>query len=253
MAKNNLDPNIKARYEAKQQIAQARALRGPKDNRLALAVSAAAVVLALAGQAIYFNFGPGYVEPIADATAEEVAEQEPLPTGPDAAVAENRTWDGQMNLNGEPIEFTLFGDLAPTATSNFITLAQEGFFEGTSCHRLVTEGIFVLQCGDPDGTGSGGPDYRFGPIENDPVDDIYPAGTIAMARVSNDGQSMGSQFFLVYEDSQIPSDIVGGYTIFGQIDNGLETVAAIAADGTEDGSSDGRPATQSVLTDIALD
>lgn len=255
MAKNNIDPSVKIRYEAKQKIAEARALRGPKDNKLALLVSAAAVVLALSGQAIYFNFGPGYEAPTSETAASDSAslEQDSTATGPDESLAENRNWAGTLNLNEDLVEFTLFGDLAPKATANFISLSQQGFFEGTSCHRLVTEGIFVLQCGDPDGTGRGGPDYRFGPIENDPADDIYPAGTIAMARTSNDGQSMGSQFFLVFEDSQIPSDIVGGYSIFGQIDNGLETVANIASKGTEDGSSDGRPATEAVLTNITLD
>ncbi len=86
----------------------------------------------------------------------------------------------------------------------------------------------------PGGTGGGGPGYSWGPIENAPTDDVYPAGTIAMARVGNDGASMGSQFFLVYEDSTIPSDSAGGYTVFGHITSGLDVVTTIADAGTVD-------------------
>ncbi len=84
-----------------------------------------------------------------------------------------------------------------------MSLAESGYFDGTSCHRLTTSGIYVLQCGDPTGTGTGDPGYKFGPVENAPTDDVYPAGTVAMARQGGDADSMGSQFFLVYEDSTI--------------------------------------------------
>ena len=124
-----------------------------------------------------------------------------------------------------------------------MTLAESGYFDGTSCHRLTTSGIYVLQCGDPTGTGTGDPGYKFGPVENAPTDDVYPAGTVAMARQGGDGDSMGSQFFLVYEDSTIPSDAAGGYTVFGTITSGLDVVQAVADAGTQDGSGDGSPAT----------
>ena len=101
----------------------------------------------------------------------------------------------------------------------------------------------MLQCGDPTGTGTGDPGYSFGPIENAPSDDVYPAGTVAMARQGGDGESMGSQFFLVYEDSTIPSDAAGGYTVFGTITSGLDVVQAVADAGTQEGSGDGSPAT----------
>ena len=76
----------------------------------------------------------------------------------------------------------------------------------------------MLQCGDPNGDGTGGPGYTFGPIENVPKDGVYPAGTIAMA---NAGQpdSQGSQFFIVYKDTTLPR---GGYTVFGQVTSGLD-------------------------------
>ena len=156
---------------------------------------------------------------------------------PDPAAAEGRTWTGALTLNTGAVGLELDGAAAPQAVANFVTLAREGYFDGTKCHRLVTEGIHVLQCGDPTATGTGGPGYTWGPIENAPADDVYPAGTIAMARVGGSGESMGSQFFLVYEDSTIQSDAAGGYTVFGRITSGLDVVQAIAdggigADGT---------------------
>ena len=142
---------------------------------------------------------------------------------------------------------------APQATANFIALAQAGYFEQISCHRLVTEGIYVLQCGDPNGDGTGGPGYNFGPIENAPAGDLYAEGVLAMARRGGDGSSMGSQFFIVYQDSTIPSDAAGGYTVFGKVTAGLEAVKAIAAAGTADGSTDGRPASEVKLGNVSVE
>ncbi|GIG29152.1 peptidylprolyl isomerase [Cellulomonas marina] len=164
---------------------------------------------------------------------------------PDPALAENRTWTGSIALTQGTVDVELYGAEAPQAVANFVTLAQQGFFDGTRCHRLVTSGIHVLQCGDPTATGSGGPGYSWGPIENAPADDVYPAGTIAMARVGGDAASMGSQFFLVYEDSQIPSDAAGGYTVFGRITSGLDVVQAIADAGTTEG-------TESPVSDVII-
>src|SRR5262249_7129880 len=80
--------------------------------------------------------------------------------------------------------------------------------------------------------GQGGPGYSFGPIENAPANDAYPQGTLAMARVADDGSSMGSQFFMVYDDATIQPDTAGGYTVFGQITSGLDVLQAIAGEGT---------------------
>lgn len=163
-----------------------------------------------------------------DATSAEPATSEVVP---DAALAEGRTWTGSLTTSRGEIAVELDGANAPQAVANFVTLAQDGFFDDTKCHRLVTSGIYILQCGDPDANGMGGPGYDWGPIENAPVDDVYPAGTIAMARVGRDAYSMGSQFFLVYEDSPIPSDSAGGYTVFGRITSGLDVVTTIADEG----------------------
>ena len=165
----------------------------------------------------------------------------------DPEVAEDRTWTVTLQAcSGDTtadIVLELDGAAAPQAVASFVTLAQGGYFDGTGCHRLTTQGIFVLQCGDPTFTGSGSPGYSFGPIENAPEDDLYPAGTVAMARRGDDANSMGSQFFLVYEESTIPSDTAGGYTVFGTITSGLDFVQAVADAGVAEGAPDGPPAT----------
>jgi len=150
------------------------------------------------------------------------------------------------------ITIELYGNEAPIAVENFVNLANDGFFDDTTCHRLTTAGIFVLQCGDPEGTGMGGPENRFGPVENAPADNNYPAGTLAMARVGGDAYSMGSQFFLVYEDSFIPSDAAGGYTVFGRITSGLDLVRAVADAGVVGGASDGRPVTDVTIEGVSV-
>jgi peptidyl-prolyl cis-trans isomerase B (cyclophilin B) len=159
----------------------------------------------------------------------------PEPGSSDATSAVIATSCGDITVELYPTE-------APQAVASFDFLAGEGYFDGTACHRLVTAGIFVLQCGDPTATGTGGPGYTFGPVENAPADDLYPAGTLAMARVGGDGDSNGSQFFLVYEDSPIPSDEAGGYTVFGRVTEGLDIVQTIAEGGNAaDGTAPARP------------
>jgi peptidyl-prolyl cis-trans isomerase B (cyclophilin B) len=116
-------------------------------------------------------------------------------------------------------------------------LADSGFYNNTSCHRLTTEGIFVLQCGDPQGDGTGDPGYSV-PDENLPADGEanYPAGTIAMAN-AGPGTS-GSQFFIVYADTTLPGD----YTIWGKVTSGLDIVQEVASVGVKGGLADGVPA-----------
>ncbi|MFM8155181.1 MAG: peptidylprolyl isomerase [Actinomycetes bacterium] len=128
---------------------------------------------------------------------------------------------------------------APKTIASEAFLASQGFYDNTSCHRLTTEGIFVLQCGDPKGDGTGGPGYSV-PDENLPTDIAegeisYPAGTVAMAN-AGPGTS-GSQFFIVYQDTVLPA----GYSIWGRVTSGLEMVQEIAALGVAGGASDGAP------------
>ncbi|SEI87003.1 peptidylprolyl isomerase [Demequina mangrovi] len=171
---------------------------------------------------------------------------------PDPSYAEDRTWTATLATSQGDLVAELDGAAAPQAVASFVALAEEGYFDGTECHRLTTAGIYVLQCGDPTATGTGGPNYRYGPIENAPEDDVYPAGTIAMARVGGDGESMGSQFFIVYEDSTIPSDSAGGYTVLGQLVDGTDKVVAVADAGTITGDTDGRPAKSVIVNEVSV-
>ena len=129
---------------------------------------------------------------------------------------------------------TLDAGATPCTVHSFLSLAEQGYFDGTDCHRLTTDGIYVLQCGDPTGTGAGGPGYSF-PDELT-GEETYPAGTLAMANAGPD--TNGSQFFIVYEDTELPPS----YTVFGQLDDGsVEVVQKVAAKGTQDGGPDGPP------------
>jgi peptidyl-prolyl cis-trans isomerase B (cyclophilin B) len=148
---------------------------------------------------------------------------------------------------------------APCTSNSFASLAGQGYFNDTPCHRLTTsESLSVLQCGDPTGQGTGGPGYEFAneyptnqyqpdnPALQQPV--LYPRGTLAMANAGPG--TNGSQFFLVYKDSQLPPD----YTVFGTIDEtGLATLDKIAAAGVEGGGQDGPPATKVQVKTIQLD
>ena len=142
-----------------------------------------------------------------------------------------------LKTNCGPIVFTADGVNAPVTVTVMSALAKAGYFDNSLCHRLTTSGIWVLQCGDPTASGSGGPAFNYvdenlptGVAQND-----YPAGTVAMA---NSGpHTNGSQFFLVYQNTTLPPN----YTIWGHITRGLNIVQAIAALGTTNGSGDGSP------------
>ena len=115
-------------------------------------------------------------------------------------------------------------------------LAGDGYFDGTPCHRIVTQGIFVLQCGDPTGTGTGDPGYTL-PDENLPgtAEANYPRGTVAMANAGPG--TAGSQFFIVYKDTTLPP----AYTIWGEVTEGLKAVEDAAAESKAAGITDGPP------------
>lgn len=175
-----------------------------------------------------------------------------VPTTPDTVDATIVTKAGAIGLR-------LDNGKSPCTVNNFVSLAQQGFFDDTPCHRLTTSPTLgVLQCGDPTGDGTGGPGYRFpneyptnqyrlaDPALETPV--VYPRGTLAMA---NAGQGTnGSQFFLVYADSRLPPT----YTVFGTVDEtGLAVVDEIAAGGVQGGADDGMPKTGVTIESVRLD
>jgi peptidyl-prolyl cis-trans isomerase B (cyclophilin B) len=147
-----------------------------------------------------------------------------------------------------PITIAMAADKAPCTSNSFRHLATAKYFDNTTCHRLTTVNLFVLQCGDPTGQGSGGPGYQYG-VENAPADGTYPAGTVAMARTSDPG-SNGSQFFLVYKETKLPDP--NGYTIFGTITKGLDVVQKIAAAGVAGGGGDGAPAQKVTIKTVTV-
>ena len=139
------------------------------------------------------------------------------------------------------------GVKAPMTMTALTTLAKGGYFDGSLCHRLTTVGLFVLQCGDPTASGSGGPGFAY-QDENLPeqVANNYPAGTVAMA---NSGPATnGSQFFLVYDNTTLGAS----YTTWGKITSGLNIVRAIAAAGVANGGPDGPPAVKIAIEKVIV-
>ncbi|MCV7379860.1 peptidylprolyl isomerase [Mycobacterium alsense] len=157
-----------------------------------------------------------------------------------------------------PIGLRLANNESPCTVNSFTSLAKQKFFDDTHCHRLTTSPkLGVLQCGDPKGDGTGGPGYQFAneyPTDQYKPDDpkahkpvLYPRGTLAMANTGAD--TNGSQFFLVYKDSQLPPD----YTVFGTIQpDGLATLDKVAKAGVAAGGQDGAPATAVTIQSVQL-
>ncbi|MDR2998163.1 MAG: peptidylprolyl isomerase [Microbacterium sp.] len=162
---------------------------------------------------------------------------------PDAEPTATGEVSATVKTSAGDLAVTLDADKTPCTVNSFLSLGKQGYFDGTKCHRLTTQGIFVLQCGDPTGTGSGGPGYSF----KDELDgsETYGAGTLAMANAGPN--TNGSQFFVVYADSQLPPN----YTVFGHLDEAsTKIVAGIGAAGTADGGPDGAPKTPVTLLSV---
>jgi peptidyl-prolyl cis-trans isomerase B (cyclophilin B) len=163
-----------------------------------------------------------------------------------------------MDTNLGAITATVDLAKAPCTGEAFTYLASKKFWDNTKCHRLTTEGIKVLQCGDPSATGkgwresdgSGGPSFRYAE-ENLPVNakPAYPKGTIAMAKTQAPS-STGSQYFIVYEDTDLPPD----YTVLGTITKGLDIVETVAKAGSDNanGKGDGHPKKEIVIKTLTM-
>jgi len=190
----------------------------------ALAIIIGSVILGLGGQTT---------------TPEATPEAAPAVELPNAGITESNKATISFTTNQGEIVIETTPSLAPLTVNAIAALAQKNYFDKTICHRLTTEGIYVLQCGDPTGTGTGGPGFNI-PDENLPeaVENNYPAGTVAMAN-AGPGTS-GSQFFLVYQDTTLPN---AAYTIWGSITSGLDILKTIASAGVVGGGADGAPVT----------
>lgn len=255
-----LDRKIKARERAE------------KTKPLGVVAAAAVAILALVGGIYYAATYSKDDEQIqAEATSEQATEvaYEPLALSRSTALdktvscayneddssdsdakvpnGKNVSTEGTatvtLETNKGDIEMELDRSVSPCTVNAITSLVSQGYYDNTVCHRLTTSGIYVLQCGDPTGTGAGGPGFQF--ANEYPTDEatdtttpvLYPRGTVAMANAGAD--TNGSQFFLNYQDSPLPPN----YTYFGTIsDEGLEVLDSIASAGVEGGATDGTPA-----------
>ncbi len=245
----------RSKYERQQTKRSERAQRAKRNQHITAVVVVIALIVSGVGFAVF------------SATSEDtpvVAKDTPAPPGPTASDTATEATaldctpagtpraddisypDGPQPLETAPTTLTLdtncgqiviaFDPNAQQTVDSEAFLASSGFYNNTSCHRLTTDGIYVLQCGDPAGDGSGGPGYSV-PDENLPAEGEanYPAGTIAMAN-AGPGTS-GSQFFIVYADTTLPA----GYSIWGNVVSGLDIVQEVASVGVEGGLTDGPP------------
>jgi peptidyl-prolyl cis-trans isomerase B (cyclophilin B) len=169
------------------------------------------------------------------------------PPDPSPTPTPNRVMS--ITTNKGPITLDLDASLAPCTVQSIAYLVGKGLYDNTSCFRLVTAGIFVLQCGDPSNDGSGGPGYQVKDENLDKVD--YSAvGTVAMAN-SGPGTD-GSQFFIIYKDSS--SSLGKDYTEIGKISAGMDIVQQIVAGGSDNanGTGDGKPKVTLTFTKVTV-
>lgn len=244
------------RYNARQAVYSNQVKRRKRDNVYAIGAVLVVASLATVAQIFYFNGGPGTPTPIPSFTEEPVA-QDNVGDIPDPSVSENRTWTGELVVNDVPLSIELDGAAAPQGVASFVTDALGGYYDGKTCHRLVSsETAGLLQCGSLDGAGASDPAYSFGPIENAAPDGIYPAGTIALARAGQNAYSQGHQFFIVFADAQLPADSAGGYTIIGQVTGGLDRLVTDIADAglvpSGENPGDGAPVVPTSITSLTI-
>ena len=260
-------PTNQQRREAAKRKLQRQLQRREEQDRARrqrlVIVGVVAAVLVIAGTVWFFVSGPtsstasdSSSSTAADATGSEAASEPTTPCSyPAAGTAakdvtaptnleplNSGTVDSTIVLNGQDVPVSLNRQIAPCGVNSFLSLASQGFYDNTSCHRLtVSEQLNILQCGDPSGKGNGGPGYSFAPEVA--TDATYPVGTVALANAGPD--TNGSQFFIVYGNTTLSPE----YTILGTVTGeGMKVVDEIAAQGVQNGAQDGPPV---ATTDIA--
>ena len=149
---------------------------------------------------------------------------------PTLALDKTKKYTATVTTSKGVIEIELFADRTPITVNNFVFLAREHFYDGVIFHRTIPE--FMIQAGDPTGTGAGGPGYQFA---DEPFTGEYTRGTVAMANAGPN--TNGSQFFIMHKDTALPKN----YVIFGRVTSGLEVVDAIATAPTKPGGEGSQP------------
>jgi peptidyl-prolyl cis-trans isomerase B (cyclophilin B) len=253
------------RYNARQSVHVRRAKRRVRDNVLGLVGLVVIATLATLTQIYYFNAGPG--KPTAKPSASASATPTPAAGSnvgnvPSPSVADDRTWTGTMTLNNVKLGISLDGAAAPQSVASFVTDVENKYFNGLLCWRLTNSpGFDVLQCGTSSATGADSTQYSFGPLENTPSDNVYPAGSIVEARTTGNAYGQGHQFFITYKKTTIPADSAGGYSIFGHITSGLaELNSKITSKGiqpppsgsTTTSANDGPPVVKTKITSVTI-
>ncbi len=242
-----------ARARLERQIAEKleKAKRRRQRTIIAGSVTAGLVLIGAVVWAITANGGekpadaapqdPGCVWTPDDTTANPDLKDVGAPPTGKAPAKGTQTMTLDMNIG--VVEIEVATAKAPCTAQSMTYLANKNFFDNTKCHRLVTDGIHVLQCGDPSAKGTGGPSYKFAE-ENKPdktdYSQNYPEGTVAMAKAQAPG-STGSQFFLVWGETPLPGD----YTILGKITKGLDLIKKVGAEGATEADANGLTAPKS--------
>lgn len=162
-------------------------------------------------------------------------------TPPQMAIDPAKEYTATLKTDAGDIAVSLNAKETPITVNNFVFLAREKFYDGTIFHRTIKG--FMIQGGDPDGTGMGGSGYKFA---DEPFDAEYVRGTLAMANSGPD--TNGSQFFIMHQDSPLPPN----YTIFGKVISGLETVDKIAEAPTKPGGEGSSPVTPVIVRTIEI-
>jgi peptidyl-prolyl cis-trans isomerase B (cyclophilin B) len=250
-----------------------RAQRDRKTRQITIVAVICCVVVGL-GVGGYFLFaGPGSSKaaavsatssatPSASASASASAstQAEPatscsyLPNGtaarnvgrPPAKPDDKASYQATIHTNRGDVVIDLLNSKATCTVNSFVYLAAKNYFNNTHCHRLTTIDPYVLQCGDPTGTGSGGPGYKF--ANENLAGAKYTQGTVAMA---NSGPNTnGSQFFIVYKNSTLTPN----YTPFGEVVKGLGIVQNVAKAGSNNanGPGDGHPKEKVVIESVTI-
>ncbi len=234
--------------------------RAHRWRRIGIIVAACCAVVALGGGG-YIAFAGGSGKPSAASASTPLAAEPAThcayaPNGtaarkdgaPSAKPAYKAAkYQATVKTNRGTIVLDLLNHKATCTVNSFLYLAVKKYFNNTSCHRLTTAGIYVLQCGDPTGTGRGGPGYKF--ADENLAGAKYTEGTVAMANAGPG--TNGSQFFLVYRNS---TTLPASYTPFGEIVSGLGIIQNVAKAGTDNsnGNGDGHPKEKVTIESVTI-
>ncbi len=248
-----------AKRKLERQLARREELERARRQRLVI-VGVVAAVLVISGGIWLFvsrDNGSTAADPSTD-TSESAAPTTPCsyPVSGTAAIQvsapanleprNSGVVESTIVLNGQDVPVSLDRATAPCGVNAFLSLASQGFYDNTQCHRLtVSDQLNILQCGDPTGQGNGGPGFSF--ATEPPASGQYPVGTVALANAG--ANTNGSQFFIVYGTATLSPD----YTILGKVTGqGMRVIDGIAAKGVQNGAQDGPPVETATIGKVTV-